>query len=83
MVAAGAVRAMQLDINPDWVNFNQYDVTGNGSAVGNGVFGATGPNRYLSPNPRDFVAVLVRGTVVVGASGAAGAPALTGKVSLG
>jgi hypothetical protein len=83
MVAAGAVRAMQLDINPDWVNFNQYDVGADGTAVGNGVFGATGPNRYLSPDPRDFVAVLVRGTVAVGASGGAGAPALAGTVRLG
>ena len=26
LVAAGAVRGMQLDINPDWVGFNSYDV---------------------------------------------------------
>ena len=34
MVASGAVRAMQMDINPDWVNFNRYDVGGDGSVVG-------------------------------------------------
>ena len=82
MVASGAVRAMQMDINPDWVNFNQYDVGGDGSVVGNGLFGATGPNRYLSPNQRDFVAVMVRGTVVPGASAQVGAAPLTGRVVL-
>jgi hypothetical protein len=82
LVAAGALRAMQMDINPDWVNFNQYDVGADGSVVGNGVFGATGPNRYLAPSPRDFVAVVVRGTVAVGGSGAAGAPPLSGAVTL-
>ena len=28
--AAGAVNAMQLDINPNWVRFNLFDSTGNG-----------------------------------------------------
>ena len=26
LIAAGVVRGMQLDINPDWVGFNSYDV---------------------------------------------------------
>ncbi|HEX5588284.1 MAG TPA: hypothetical protein VFZ17_13310 [Acidimicrobiia bacterium] len=82
MLASGAVRAMQMDINPDWVNFNQYDVGADGSAVGNGVFGATGPNRYLAPSNRDFVAVLVRGTVQPGATAPAGVAPLTGQVKL-
>jgi hypothetical protein len=82
MVASGAVRAMQMDINPDWVNFNQYDVAPDGSAAGRGLFGATGANRYLSPNTRDFVAVLVRGTVVPGSSAKLGAAPLTGRVAL-
>ncbi|MET0421646.1 MAG: hypothetical protein ABW073_08055, partial [Acidimicrobiia bacterium] len=82
LVAAGAVRGMQMDINPDWVNFNQYDVGADGSVRGNGIFGATGANRYLSPDSRDFVAILVRGTVANGASGAAGAAPLTGRVAL-
>jgi hypothetical protein len=82
MVASGAVRAMQMDINPDWVNFNQYDVGADGSVAGNGLFGATGANRYLSPNTRDFVAVMVRGTVVPGASAQVGAAPLTGQVTL-
>ena len=82
MVASGAVRAMQMDINPDWVNFNQYDVGADGSVGGNGIFGATGANRYLSPDPRDFVAIVVRGTVEPGATTAAGVAPLTGRVKL-
>ncbi|MFI5047716.1 MAG: phosphodiester glycosidase family protein [Acidimicrobiia bacterium] len=82
MVASGAVRAMQLDINPDWVNFNRYDVGADGSAVGLGLFGATGANRYLSPSSRDFVAVMVRGTVVPGSTAQVGAAPLTGRVAL-
>ena len=57
---AGAVRAMELDINYEWVTFNFY--TG---------FGALGPSkllpgmsraatRYLTPDDRDFFAVYVR-----------------------
>jgi hypothetical protein len=57
---AGAVRAMELDINYEWVTFNFY-----GSA------GAAGPSkllpgmsrdvsRYLTPDDRDFVAVYAR-----------------------
>ena len=68
IIAAGAVRAMEMDINPDWVNFNSYDVAPDGSVHGNGLFGATGADRYLHPDGRDFVAVMVRGTVVPGAT---------------
>ena len=82
LVAAGAMRGMQLDINPDWVNFNEYDVGTDGSVRGNGVFGATGANRYLSPDSRDFIAIMVRGTVATGVSGSAGAAPLTGRVAL-
>src|SRR5439155_13298483 len=68
LVAAGAVRGMEMDINPDWVNFNSYDVGPDNVAHGNGVFGATGADRYLRPNGRDFIAVFVRGTIVTGAT---------------
>jgi hypothetical protein len=58
---AGAVRAMELDINYEWVTFNFY-----GSAW------AADPSkllpgmdreatRYLSPDDRDFFAVFRRG----------------------
>jgi hypothetical protein len=57
---AGAVRAMELDINYEWTTFNYY-----------GAFGAVGPTkllpdmsrpatRYLSPDDRDFFAVYAR-----------------------
>ena len=57
---AGAVRAMELDINYDWTTFNFY-----------GAFGAGDPSkllpgmsrpatRYLSPDDRDFFAVYAR-----------------------
>jgi hypothetical protein len=58
---AGAVRAMELDINYEWVTFNFY-----------GGFGAVDPakllpgmnreaTRYLSPDDRDFFALFTRG----------------------
>jgi hypothetical protein len=83
LVAAGAVSGMQLDINPDWVNFNTYDVGADGVAHGNGVFGATGADRYLRPDSRDFIAVLVRGTVAKGAAAKLGATPLQAEVKLG
>jgi hypothetical protein len=57
---AGAVRAMELDINSEWVTFNSY-----------GGFGAVSPQkllpgmtrdptRYLTPDDRDFLAVFAR-----------------------
>ena len=57
---AGAVRAMELDINSEWVTFNFF-----------GGWGATGPQkllpdmtrdatRYLTPDDRDFFAVYAR-----------------------
>jgi hypothetical protein len=60
LIRAGAVRAMELDINPYWVSFITY------SGVG-----ALGPSnllpdmnrvatRYLTPDDRDFFAVYLR-----------------------
>jgi hypothetical protein len=82
LVAAGAVRGMELDINPDWVNFNSYDVGPDNVAHGNGLYGATGANRYLSPDGRDFVAVLVRGVVVTGATAKLGVGTLQTSVKV-
>jgi len=82
LVAAGAVRGMQLDINPDWVNFNAYDVGADGVAHGNGIFGATGPDRYLRPNGRDFIALFVRGTVAKGATAKLGTTPLQASVKV-
>ena len=80
LVAAGAVRGMQMDINPDWVNFNRYDVGADRVAHGVGLFGATGADRYLRPDGRDFVAVYVRGVVTRGASAKIGSPVLSATV---
>jgi hypothetical protein len=82
LIAAGAVRGMQMDINPDWVNFNSYDVGADNVAHGNGIYGATGANRYLSPDGRDFVAVFIRGTVATGATAKLGVGSLQTSVKV-
>jgi hypothetical protein len=57
---AGAVRAMELDINQSWTNFITYTHPGNGVAVPQMLTKNEHPNpyRYLQPSSRDFVAVL-------------------------
>ncbi|HLJ07783.1 MAG TPA: phosphodiester glycosidase family protein, partial [Acidimicrobiia bacterium] len=58
---AGAVRAMELDINTDWVNFSIYDPPGrtpasaaNGTELLSSMSG--GPSRYFQPWwARDFI----------------------------
>ena len=67
---------------PDWVGFNSYDVGTDNIAHGNGLYGATGANRYLSPDSRDFVAVFIRGTVVPGATATLGAGSLATSVKI-
>ncbi|MGH9065586.1 MAG: N-acetylmuramoyl-L-alanine amidase, partial [Acidimicrobiales bacterium] len=65
LVAAGAVRAMELDINPEWVSFATFTHTG--GIGGSGVTGTNlvpgmyyGPSHYLQPYSRDFFAVFAR-----------------------
>ena len=62
LIAAGAVRAMELDINPEWVSFATY--THNGSAISGGTDLLPGmyfqPAHFLSPTSRDFFAVFAR-----------------------
>ena len=60
---AGAVDAMQLDINPDWTNYITYSHPAPGSAVPSVLpppNSKVNPSRYLQPSSRDFVAVLPR-----------------------
>jgi len=59
---AGAVRAMELDINQSWTNFITYTHPSNGVAVPQMLTKDEHPNpyRYLQPSSRDFVAVLAR-----------------------
>jgi hypothetical protein len=73
---------MQMDINPDWVNFNQYQPGPDGVVHGSGVYGATGPDRYLSPNSRDFIAVLIRPVVVPGTPAKVGLGPVDGPVRI-
>ncbi len=61
LAAAGCVRAMELDINPQYVVFVAY------RHVGSNLVGARlvptmhyGPERFLNPQPRDFFAVFSR-----------------------
>jgi hypothetical protein len=62
LVHAGAVEGMQLDINPDWVNFATYtDQSGTGIVGTNVLAGMIfAPVHYLGPFWRDFVAVFAR-----------------------
>jgi hypothetical protein len=76
LVAAGVQRAMELDINPSWVSFNTYQSAADGSVHGKAVYGLHGDDRYLSPDSRDFIAILVRAFVQNGATGHVGSAPL-------
>ena len=72
LVAAGVQRAMELDINPSWVSFNTYQPAPDGTVQGTKVYGLHADDRYLSPDSRDFIAMLVRGVVSTAAAGRLG-----------
>jgi hypothetical protein len=57
---AGAVRAMELDINSEWVTFNFYGTWNSGAAQKLLPGMARDATRYLVPDDRDFVAVYAR-----------------------
>lgn len=60
LIRAGAIRAMELDINSYWVTFNSYGArdAGRPSSL---LPAMTRPStRYLSPDDRDFFAVYLR-----------------------
>lgn len=60
LLRAGAVRAMELDINYEWVSFNFYgswDAGAPGKLLPDMTRDAT---RYLTPDDRDFFAVYAR-----------------------
>jgi hypothetical protein len=57
LLRAGAVRAMQLDINADWVTFNAYARPGTRNAFKLLPDMTRPTDRYLSPDDRDFFAV--------------------------
>jgi hypothetical protein len=60
MIHAGAVRAMELDINTYWTSLITYRAPGAQGAAN--LLGSMdrSPLRYLSPDDRDFFAVYVR-----------------------
>lgn len=64
LVAAGATRAMEFDINPQWVVFASYtDGAGSPpSTVGAKLVSSMyyGPEHFFSPDWRDFVGVFVK-----------------------
>ena len=60
LIHAGAVRAMQLDINSYWVTFISYANPFAGRPASLLPTMTRGPQRYLSPDDRDFFAVTLR-----------------------
>ena len=60
MVHAGAVRAMELDINTYWTSFISYRYPGAGHPANLLSSMDRSPERYLTPDDRDFFAVYVR-----------------------
>ena len=65
LVRAGVVRAMELDINPNWVTFNLFshpDPSNPSTTTGTKLLPdmRRTPSRYLGPDSRDFTAVLLK-----------------------
>jgi Phosphodiester glycosidase len=60
LIRAGAVRAMELDINSYWVTLISYGRPGAGQPASLLPSMSRGPDRYLSPDDRDFFAVYLR-----------------------
>src|SRR3984893_5858775 len=62
LARAGAVRAIELDINSEWVSFYTYTGTTPADIQGQKLTGAMQrpPDRYLRDGPRDFFALFAR-----------------------
>lgn len=60
LIRAGAVRAMELDINDYWTTFITYREPRAGQPSSLLPTMVRGPERYLSPDDRDFFAVYLR-----------------------
>jgi hypothetical protein len=60
MIRAGAVRAMEMDINAYWPSFITYRQPGAVGAANILPGMARSPQRYLTPDDRDFFGVYVR-----------------------
>jgi hypothetical protein len=67
LARAGAVRAMEMDINTAWVNFFSYSAPpGQAATAANGTkltFDESNePGRYFAPSSRDFITMSVKST---------------------
>ncbi|HWD65114.1 MAG TPA: phosphodiester glycosidase family protein [Solirubrobacteraceae bacterium] len=60
LIRAGAVRAMELDINSYWASFITYGRSGAGNPANLLPDMVRSPYRYLTPDDRDFFAVYKR-----------------------
>ncbi len=60
LIHAGAVRAMELDINSYWPSFITYRFPGAGHPANLLADMVRSPLRYLTPDDRDFLAVYLR-----------------------
>jgi hypothetical protein len=60
LIHAGAVRAMELDINTYWTSFITYRRPGAGGAANLLSDMDRSPQRYLTPDDRDFFGVYIR-----------------------
>ena len=62
MIHAGAVRAMELDINTYWTTFISYRHPGAGAIGAASLLSNMNrpTTRYLTPDDRDFFAVYLR-----------------------
>ncbi|MGH9127980.1 MAG: phosphodiester glycosidase family protein [Acidimicrobiales bacterium] len=65
LARAGAVRAMEMDINSDWTDYFSFNpAPGQPAQPSNGAKlvpdMVQGPSRYFSSEPRDFIAMLAR-----------------------
>jgi hypothetical protein len=60
LIHAGAVRAMELDINSYWVSFNAYGAAGGREPIKLLAETERPATRYLEPDDRDFFAVFER-----------------------
>ena len=73
---------MQLDINPDWVNFNSYDLGARQRRARQRPLRRHRHRPLPRPDDRDFIAVIVRGTVVAGAEAKLGVAPLAATVKV-
>jgi hypothetical protein len=60
MISLGAVRAIELDINPEWPGFNSYMLPGGLNPVALMPNPLQSADRWLTPDSRDFFAVYTR-----------------------